>query len=172
MCVEVVESDPVRRLFAHYDGYPTPPLDEALGRAELVVTATGKHHVIGPDQFSDLRSGVVMLNAGHGGDEIDVEGVKAVAERVDQVSDQVTRYRMPSGHQITILGGGNPLNIVLNSGSPEPVLLHYTVLGLALEWLLAERPPPGEIIVPDQVEREAAVLALSALNLTLSRARS
>src|SRR5690606_16106314 len=39
--VEVVESDPVRRLFAHYDGYPTTTLAAALARANIVVTATG-----------------------------------------------------------------------------------------------------------------------------------
>src|SRR5690606_11072919 len=29
MAVEVVESDPVRRLFAHYDSFATPTLDDA-----------------------------------------------------------------------------------------------------------------------------------------------
>ena len=172
MCVEVVETDPVRRLFAHYDGYPTPKLKDALSRAEMVVTSTGQRHAIGRSEFSSIRDGAVLLNAGHGGDEIDVQGIRAEAVHADQVSEQVTRYRMESKRHITVLGGGHPLNIVLNSGSPEPVLLHYAVLGLTLEWLLKCKQGSGEIIVPDEVEREAAVLALSALDLTRSRPRA
>lgn len=172
MNVEVVEQDPVRRLFAHYDGFPTPELNDALSRAEMVVTATGRKHAIGRDLVDSIRDGMVMLNAGHGGDEIDVEGIRSDAVGVDQVSDQVSRYRMENDRQFTILGNGHPLNIVLNSGSPEPVLLHYAVLGLALEWLTVEPRQAGEIIVPDEVEAEAAILALSALDLTVSRPRA
>ena len=163
--VEVVEADPIRRLFAHYDGFPTPTLEEGLQRAALVVTATGQpgalraEHVLG-----HARSGVVLINAGHGGDEIDVRGVERAAERMDQIAPQVTRYRLENGARVTILGNGHPLNIVLNAGSPEPVLLHFAVLGLALEWLgSAPELAPGEVIVPERIEQEAAIAALAAL---------
>jgi S-adenosylhomocysteine hydrolase len=62
-----------------------------------------------------------------------------------------------------VLGEGHPLNIVLNSGSPEPVLLHFALLGLTLEWLTQHHVQPGEIPVPEKVEQEAARLALKAL---------
>jgi adenosylhomocysteinase len=163
--VEVVESDPVRRLYAHYDGFPVPSLAEGLKRAGIVVTATGTPGAVSVDDLAAARSGVVLLNAGHGGDEIDVEGIKHAAEREDHIANGVVRYRLPDGPAITLLGDGHPLNIVLNSGSPEPVLLHFAVLGLTLEWLAGEPDGlvPGEIVVPERIEARAAQHALDAL---------
>jgi adenosylhomocysteinase len=165
MNVEVVEKEPCRRLLAHYDGFPTPSLDSALGRVGVVVTATGAKGAVSVEQLSHVRDGIVLLNAGHGGDEIDVESIREAAVRVDNVSDQVVRYRLETGARVTILGKGHPLNIVLNSGSPEPVLLHFAVLGLALESLCKSTFMPGELLVPAAIEDEAAHLALEALNL-------
>jgi adenosylhomocysteinase len=165
MSAEVVERDPVRRLFAHYDGFPTPTLEDALSRAGIVVTATGGANVIAAQHLANARDGLVLINAGHGGDEIDVKGIRRAATRVDQVADHVVRYRLDGGPRVTLLGDGHPLNIVLNSGSPEPVLLHFAVIGLALERLTEEPLPPGEILVPESIEDRAALLALEALDL-------
>jgi adenosylhomocysteinase len=165
MNVEVVERDKVRRLFAHYDGYPTPTLHNALQRVSMAVTATGNPNVLTVDDLRAARDGLLVVNAGRGGDEIDIDSVKRSAERADYVAEQVVRYRLENGTRITVLGGGHPLNIVLNSGSPEPVLLHYAVLGIALEWVTTADLPPGEILVTDSIEQRAAELALDALNL-------
>lgn len=165
MCVEVVERDAVRRLFAHYDGFPTPELADALGRANLAVTATGYGNVLTAEHLASARDGLVVANAGHGGNEIDVAGIQKSAVRVDHVAEHVVRYRLEGGPRVTVLGGGHPLNIVLNSGSPEPVLLHFAVLGLALEWVARAEVPPGEVLVPDEIEDRAADLALDALEV-------
>lgn len=165
--VEVVEADPVRRLFAHYDGFPTPTLQSALSRANIVVTATGRSRALKLEDLEHATGDLVLVNAGHGGDEFDVAAIERAAIRMDNVADQVIRYRLESGRRVVVLGHGHPLNIVLNAGSPEPVLLHFAVLGLSLEWL-AGRPdlPSGEVIVTDDIENRAAVLALEALDPT------
>ncbi|MBX2797439.1 MAG: hypothetical protein KTR31_07225 [Myxococcales bacterium] len=165
MAVEVCETDPVRQLFAHYDGYPTPTLEEGLQRARLLVTATGRRDAVTLAHLEHARDGLILVNAGHGGDEIDVEGIRRVCKRRDHVADQVARYQLESGAALTVLGDGHPLNIVVNSGSPEPVLLHFAVLGLTLQWL-ASQPDlsPGEVIVSEEIENRAARFALDALN--------
>ena len=66
--------------------------------------------------------------------------------------------------RITVLGGGHPLNIVLNAGSPEPVLLQFALLGLALDWVSHAELSPGPVIVPSALEDQAAELALRALD--------
>ena len=171
MAAEVVETDPIQRLFAHYDGFPTPTLEDALSRAGIVVTATGGSHVLAAQHLASARDGLVVVNAGHGGDEIDVTGIRRAAVRVDHIAEHVVRYRLENGPRVTLLGGGHPLNIVLNSGSPEPVLLHFAVIGLTLEWLaqITDAAPgnvqPGEILVPNSIEAQAAALALEALHL-------
>lgn len=166
LTVEVIEEDPIRQLFAHYDGYPTPELYEAVTRAGLIVTATGRAGAVSTKLLSNAQDGVVVMNAGHGGDEIDVGGLRDLAKEEDHIDEQVVQYTMPNDRRITVLGGGHPLNIVLNSGSPEPVLLHFAVLGLTLEWLAGEPEDlvPGETVVPESIERRAARLALKALD--------
>lgn len=166
MTVEVVEPDSIRRLFAHYDGFPTPALGEALSRGNVVVTATGHSKVVSVADLMKARDGIVLVNAGHGGDEIDISGIRAVADREDNIIDEVVRYRLKGGPRVTLLGGGHPLNIVLNAGSPEPVLLHFAVAGLTLETLVKVPLPAGEVRVPEEIEAEAADLALRALEAT------
>ena len=161
--VEVFEMDPVRRLIAHYDGFATPPEPHMIRRAQIVVTATGKTHSLPTEIIRQCRDGVVLINAGHGANEIDVAGLARDAKGVDHVSPRVVRYRMPDGRHVVVLAQGNPLNIVMNSGSQEPVLLHFALLGLGLEWLTRNTPTPGEIILPEEIEQEAARAALTVL---------
>jgi adenosylhomocysteinase len=165
MAVEVVETDPIRRLYAHYDGFPTPPLRDALRRAHLVATATGQSRVVGIDDLAEARDRVVLFNAGTGGDEIDLHAIKRAAERVDHIAEGVASYKIDE-HQVIVLGNGHPLNIVTNSGSAEPVLLQFALLGLALEWLAPTRLTAGEHRVPETIEDETAREVLAALALS------
>ena len=163
LAVEVVDHDPVRRLYAHYDGHPTPTLNDAIARAQLLVTATGHRGAVPFDTLAHAPDRIILLNAGTGGDEIDVASIRRGAERVDHVADGVVQYRLESGRSVIVLGDGHPLNIVLNSGSPEPVLLQFALLGMTLEWLAHARPGHGEQVVPTSIEEETARLALRAL---------
>ncbi len=163
--VEVVENHPIRRLYAHYDGYPVPQIDDMLQRVGIVVTACGRRGVLPVSALSGARQGIVLVNAGHGDDEIDVAGIKAASAGVDHVGDKVVRYRLEGGPTVVLLGGGHPLNIVMNSGSPEPVLLHFALLGLTLEWLTRTTLSPGLIGGERAIEEEAATLALQALGM-------
>lgn len=163
--VEVVETDAVRRLMAHYDGFPVPTFESLLKRSGIVVTCTGRPGVINVDRLRQSREGLVLVNAGHGGDEIDVQGIKEAAIGVDHIADHVVCYRLEDGPGVVVLADGHPLNIVTNAGSPEPVLLHFCVLGLTLEWLTTHEVAPGELRVPPEIEDEAARLAIRALGL-------
>lgn len=162
-CVEVVEQDPIRSLVAHYDGFPTPSLDDCLGRMHFLVTATGIGRVVGPADLRHARPGLVLINAGHGNQEIDVQGLKEAATGYDQITDLVVAYQLPEGGRVVLLADGHPLNIVTNAGSPEPVLLHFAAMGLALAWLAGTSLPPGSCPVPEELEQDAARLALQAL---------
>ena len=96
-----------------------------------------------------------------------LKDIKNAAVSVDQVADHVVRYRLESGPRVVVLADGHPLNIVENAGSPEPVLLHFALLGLTLEWVAtSERMSPGEILVPNNIEQRTAELALQALRVS------
>jgi adenosylhomocysteinase len=159
--VSVVDTSPIRRLIAQYDGFDTPELDQVCGSVQVLVTATGSRNVIRLEHIQKLPSGAILINVGHHNDEIQVERLKKEAEAVDQIGPQVVRYRL-QGRWRVVLAEGNPLNIVMNAGSQEPVLLHFTVLALSLAWLARAELAPGEHVVPVEIEEEAARLALQA----------
>jgi adenosylhomocysteinase len=161
--VEVVEIDPIRQLVAQYDGFPTPDLAAGLERADIAVTVTGKKGALPLAALEGVNSDLVLVNAGHGRDEIDVTGLRGSAVEGDELGPHCVRFRLRSkGPWLSVLGGGNPLNIVLNAGSPEPVLLHFALLGRALEHLATQRPSPGEHPVPRSLEAEVAKAAIQA----------
>ncbi|MCP4807152.1 MAG: hypothetical protein GY884_17540 [Proteobacteria bacterium] len=161
--VEVVEIDPVRRLVATYDGFPTPTIEDGIARADICCTVTGHPGCLTVEQLELATTDMLLVNAGHGADEIDVAGLKAAAVSGDQLGPHCVRYRLGAkAPWLTVLGAGNPLNIVLNAGSPEPVLLHFALLGLTLEWLANTKAFRGEVLVPRALEEEAARLALAA----------
>lgn len=161
--VQVVDESPVKRLAAHYDGFGVPDMTEALRCAEIVVTATGVTGALKVKHLKKIERDIVLVNAGHGGDEIDIAGLKESASEAVEVGKNCTRYRLGKGRWISVLGDGYPLNIVTNSGSPEPVLLHFALLGLTLEWLAKNSIENGEMQVPKSVEEEVAKLALEVL---------
>lgn len=161
--VEVAELDPVRRLIAHYDGLATTDTVPALKRARIVVTATGRKNTLGPAELASMPDGSIVVSAGHGADEIDVGWLRNNAETIDQIGKHVVRYTLPGGRRVTLLAEGHPLNIVTNSGSPEPVLLHFLLLGLGLEYLATQDLPAGEVAVPQALEEEAAQIALKVI---------
>ncbi len=161
--VEIAELDPVRRLIAHYDGFATTDAVPALKRARIVVTATGRTNTLGAAELASMPDGSIVLSAGHMVDEIDMRWLRNNAETIDQIGKLVVRYTMPGGRKVTVLADGQPLNIVTNSGSPEPVLLHFVLLGLGLEHLATTDPPPGELAVPPALEEEVAQLALKVI---------
>lgn len=161
--VEVVERDPIRRLVAHYDGYVTPTLETGIARADIAVTATGTPGAIPLEVLQGARSGIVLVNAGHGGDEIAIKRVQEVADEGDQLGPLCMRYKLPGGPWLTVLGRGHPLNIVTNAGSPETVLVQFALLGLTMEWLVKNPQQAGEVPVPEALEAAAARMALEAL---------
>lgn len=163
--IEVVEPSPIRRLMAHYDGFPTPTIDDCLRRVGIAVTCTGQPKSITLEHLREARNGLVLINAGHGDNEVDVSAIKADALSGDQVSDHLVRYKLDDGPTVALLADGHPLNIVTNSGSPEPVLLHFALLGLTLEWIAHNSLGPGEHGVPEGLEEQAAELALQALGM-------
>ncbi len=157
--VEVVDTDPVRRLIARFDGHV--PVDaEAVTRPQVVVTASGAKGALTLAEMAILPEDAVLINAGHNPDEIDVTALADEASEVDHIGPRVVRYRHPKGGHLVVLGGGSPLNIVMNAGSNEPVLLHFTLLALGLRWLVEAPRPNGENRLPPDLEQQVARLWL------------
>ncbi|MBO86243.1 MAG: hypothetical protein CL927_12865, partial [Deltaproteobacteria bacterium] len=123
----------------------------------------GRPRALPIETILEARKGIVLINAGHGNHELDVEGIITHSVGFDQIADNVTAYNLENGRRVVLLAEGHPLNIVMNAGSPEPILLHFAALGLAMGWLMSTDLDNGVHIIPTAVEQDAARLALRAL---------
>jgi len=113
----ISEIDPARALEATYAGWEVLPLNEAIQKADVIVTATGKPNVIDKSCISLLRDGCFLLNVGYRSDEIDVSSIflyphKDVLPHVQciQLKDR-TIYLVAKGSMANLTAGhGDSIN--------------------------------------------------------------
>lgn len=170
--VTVVEPDPIKALEAVMDGFLVRSADDAVTDARLVITATGAVRVVTPDLVAQMPPGVILANAGHFPDEIDVPGIRSAAVGSAEVSDGIERLDFPGGHWIRVLAGGRMVN--LGGPSPKGNSIEAMDLGFSLQALSLERVATrgrelvaGPQPVPDDINRElAAMMVASRMNRT------
>jgi adenosylhomocysteinase len=171
--VWVVEEDPVKRLIAHYDGYMVSDLSRAMRESQLIVTATGVSGLISRHQWMEAADGLLVLNVGHWSTELDLPALETMAKSQRMVLPHLKEYKLPGDKRVLVVAAGSPANVVLLSGSPEPTLIHLTTEVLCMDYLIklhqsggAGAPlSKGEVALPAEVERQASILALQALQL-------
>lgn len=170
--VSVVETCPVRKLLAHYDGFALETLQGALSGSELLVTATGAKSVVSASEFSYCRDGIILMNVGHWPDEIDLAALRKESQSCRLVSQHLEEFELKVEDKRTVkihvIGGGGPANVVMLSGSCEATLIHLCTEILTLAYLLTQENAVlvnGENPLPKAVERQASALALKALYL-------
>jgi adenosylhomocysteinase len=131
--VSVLDVDPVARLQALFDGFSVPERDEALSAADVVVTATGAAGVVTAADLPLLKSGVVLMNAGHFPWEIEVaplENDPSVASSVEY-ADGIRTLILADGREVNLLAGGHMVNLA----GPRPLgnSIESMDLGFALQ---------------------------------------
>jgi adenosylhomocysteinase len=162
--VLVVEIDPVAALEAYMDGHAVLRLEDALPRAEIVITATGGIDAVAGEALGDLADGVVLANAGHHDREIDVDALGPGEE----VRPGVTRHALPHVGDVFLLAGGRLVNIAGADGHPVEIMdLSFSVQALAAHLLARGGLAPGLHRLPRDLDREIARTKLATLGIEL-----
>ena len=73
--VIVTEIDPICALQATMDGYQVTRLDDIIGEADIVVTATGCRDVVTAEHMAAMKHQAILGNIGHFDNEIDMAGL-------------------------------------------------------------------------------------------------
>jgi adenosylhomocysteinase len=160
--VSVVEVDPVTRLRAHLDGFATPRRATAIVGADAIITVTGAPGVLTSADLPLLKDGVVLANAGHFPQEIDVEGLLAspdVSEVVER-DDDVATLVLTDGRRVHVLARGHMFNLA----GPRPLGnsiasmdLGFAMQARCLEAVATGSVDAGSCVVPVPVEIDRAV---------------
>ncbi len=170
--VVITEIDPICALQAAMDGYQVATLEDVLGTADIVITATGNKDVVTAEQMSRMKHQAILGNIGHFDNEIDMAGLEAYAgvERKN-VKPQVDVWTFPNGNSIIVLSEGRLMNLGNATGHPSFVMSNSFTNQVLAQVELFTKPeayPVGVYVLPKHLDEEVARLHLAALGVRLT----
>ncbi len=161
--VSVVDVDPVTTLEAHFDGFRTPPREDAIRSADVIATVTGAADILTAADLPLLKDGVILLNGGHFPVEIDAAGLRdsnAVQRAVSYPEDGIETFELADGRSIHLLAGGHMTNLAGPrplGNSIESMDLGFTLQARCLERVAGGGLDAGHSVVPVPADIDAAV---------------
>lgn len=147
--VMVAELNPARVLQARYDGWLTGSVEELAPLADVIVTATGAHHVLPWTIIQRLKDGCFLLNSGHRLDEIELAPL--LARPSVQCLPLVTSHDVAEGRQVYLLAGGAMANLTAGEGdslNSFDVTLAVMASGIGHIVGAGEKSPGGVHLLP------------------------
>ena len=167
--VLVTEVDPICALQAAMDGFEVVTLDDAAGRADIVVSATGNKDIITVDHMRQMKDMAIVCNIGHFDNEIDVAGLKNF--RWTNVKPQVDLVELSSGKRIVLLSEGRLVNLGNATGHPSFVMsASFSNQTLAqIELFTNGKTLEHKVhVLPKKLDEKVAELHLSKLGAKLT----
>jgi len=121
--VVIAEIDPICALQALMDGFEVATVDEAIGRADFVITTTGNKDIITTAHMQAMKHQAVLGNIGHFDNEIDMAGLaKLPGINRLEIKPQVHLWTFSTGKTILVLSEGRLLNLGNATGHPSFVM--------------------------------------------------
>jgi len=170
--VIVTEIDPICALQAAMEGFQVARLDDVIGTADVIITATGNKDIIMAADMAKMKHQAIVGNIGHFDNEIDVAGLGKVPgiKRIN-IKPQVDEWVFPDGHSMILLSEGRLLNLGNATGHPSFVMsnsfTNQTIAQIEL-WTKNEDYSVGVYVLPKHLDEKVARLHLAALNVQLT----
>ena len=121
--VLVTEIDPICALQAAMEGFQVVTMDQAAPLADIVVTASGCKHVVGPEHLKAMKDKAILCNIGHFDIEIDMHWLETTPDIVEEnIKPQVDLFRFPDGKELIVLARGRLVNLGCATGHPSFVM--------------------------------------------------
>jgi adenosylhomocysteinase len=167
--VWVTEIDPICALQAAMEGYRVVTMEEACGKADIFVTATGNYHVITHEHMKRMKHNAIVCNIGHFDNEIEVAALKQY--QWENVKPQVDHIIFPDGKRIILLAEGRLVNLGCATGHPSYVMsssFANQVLAQMEIYCHREKYPVGVYMLPKELDEKVARLQLASLAAELT----
>ena len=168
--VIVTEIDPICALQAAMDGYEVKKMENAIPRAQIVVTATGNKDILVEKHFKLMNDKTIVCNIGHFDNEIDVAYLNdKYGDTKFEVKPQVDVYNI-DGNEIILLAEGRLVNLGCATGHPSFVMsnsfTNQTLAQLEL-WKNAANYENKVYVLPKHLDEKVAALHLSKIGVEL-----
>ena len=169
--VTVTECDPICALQAAMDGFAVRTMENAVGDADIIVTATGNKDIIRGEHFVAMKDKAIVCNIGHFDNEIDMAWLnKNYGSTKDVIKPQVDLYNL-NGKDLIVLAEGRLVNLGCGTGHPSFVMSNsFTnqVLAQLELWLHPENYENKVYVLPKHLDEKVAALHLSKIGVELT----
>jgi len=168
--VIVTEIDPICALQAAMDGYQVLKMENAIPKADIIVTATGNKSIITEKHFRAMKNNAIVCNIGHFDNEIDMAWLnKNYGGSKDTIKPQVDKYSI-EGNDIIVLAEGRLVNLGCATGHPSFVMsnsfTNQTLAQLEL-WLHSDKYEKQVYTLPKHLDEKVARLHLAKIGVEL-----
>jgi len=168
--VMVTEADPICALQASMEGYKVVLMDEAIGDADIVVTATGNKDIVTADHMRKMKDRSILCNIGHFDNEIQVEALKNY--KWTEIKPQVHEIEFPDKKRILLLAEGRLVNLGCATGHPSFVMsASFTnqVIAQIELWKNSEKYEKKVYVLPKHLDEKVAMLHLNKVGAKLTK---
>ncbi|MDA9192487.1 adenosylhomocysteinase [Schleiferiaceae bacterium] len=172
--VIVTEIDPICALQAAMDGFEVKRMENAIPRAQIVVTATGNKDIISEEHFKLMNDKTIVCNIGHFDNEIDMAWLNgANGDTKVVIKPQVDLYNV-DGNEIIVLAEGRLVNLGCATGHPSFVMsnsfTNQTLAQIEL-WLHSDKYENKVYTLPKHLDEKVARLHLEKIGVELETLR-
>lgn len=168
--VIVTEIDPICALQAAMDGFEVKKMESSVGRADIIVTATGNKDIINSKYFKLMKDKTIVCNIGHFDNEIDMAWLnKTYGSTKEEIKPQVDLYNI-DGNEIIVLAEGRLVNLGCATGHPSFVMSNsFTnqVLAQLELWQNAGKYENAVYTLPKHLDEKVARLHLAKIGVEL-----
>ncbi len=166
----VTEIDPICALQAAMDGFEVKKMDNAISRADIVVTATGNYNVVRGEHMKKMKDKAILCNIGHFDNEIDMTWLnKTYGQTKVTIKPQVDKYNL-DGKDLIVLAEGRLVNLGCATGHPSFVMsnsfTNQTLAQLEL-WKNSENYENKVYVLPKHLDEMVAKLHLAKIDVEL-----
>ena len=167
--VIVTEIDPICALQAAMDGFEVKRMNNAVSRADIVVTATGNKDIVTGEHFTQMKDKTIVCNIGHFDNEIDVAWLNDNSSNKEEIKPQVDKYTI-NGKDIILLAEGRLVNLGCATGHPSFVMsnsfTNQTLAQIEL-WKNSANYENKVYMLPKHLDEKVARLHLKKIDVEL-----
>jgi adenosylhomocysteinase len=166
----VTETDPVKALEAHMEGFEVMPMSEAAKIGDIFITCTGMRDIIRKEHILKMKHGAIMGNVGHFDVEIDSDFLLNKSKSVREVRPNLDECTLQNGKKVYLVGKGRLANLVAAEGHPPEVMAQsFSNQILSILYILKNHKKIGKrvITVPAEIDTQIAVDALDAFGVKI-----
>ena len=168
--VMVTEADPICALQAAMEGYEVVLMDEAIDKADIVVTATGNKDIVTADHMRKMKDRAILCNIGHFDNEIQVDALKNY--KWTEIKPEVDEIELVDGKRIILLAKGRLVNLGCATGHPSFVMsASFTnqVMAQIELWNNHKNYENKVYVLPKTLDEKVAMLHLKKVGAKLTK---